>query len=61
MIKELREVWRESTAKEKYIRHLQDIGSIKKIISENGYVAYDTEEYDEYKRTVKRGRPIKKV
>lgn len=61
-IKELR-VMRKKGGKDKskanYIAMLQDMGKLKKHITEKGYVAYDTEEYKTYKAKVRRGRPLK--
>ena len=60
MIKELRKM-RAKGGKEKakanYISYLQFKGRIKTILTEKGYVAYDTEELAIYKKSTKRGRP----
>lgn len=41
-----------------YIRTLQNNGVIKKYVIDK-YVAYDVDEYEEYRKVAKRGRPIK--
>jgi hypothetical protein len=64
MIKELR-VMRRKGGKQRalanYLSVLQDKGKLTKIVTDKGYLAYDTEEYKIYKATVKRGRPIKEI
>ena len=63
MIKELRLMRKKGgseRSKANYIGALQDKGILKKIVTEKGYVAYDTEEYKKYKANTKRGRPLKK-
>lgn len=57
MVKQLSKM--RDRSKANYIRMLQNHGKIKKIIGENGYLYYDTEELEKYKKTVKLGRPIK--
>lgn len=44
-----------------YIRQLQHINRLPMHISENGYVAYDEDEFTQYRESVHRGRPIKQV
>ena len=46
-------------AKANHIRVLQKRGRIKFLVSEKGYVCYDTEEFDNYTKNVKWGRPVK--
>lgn len=62
MIKELRKM-RAKGGRDRavagYIATLQKRGKIKRIVTDKGYLAYDTEELKEYKKTVKMGRPIK--
>lgn len=41
------------------IGRLQATGKLSRIISDKGYVCYDTKEYATYKKTVKQGRPTK--
>ena len=62
MIKELRTMRKKGgveRSKANYINLLQDKGLLRKIITEKGYVAYDTEEYKKYKKEIRRGRPLK--
>lgn len=59
MIKEIRRIGRQNIAKEKYIRYLQNRGKLKKIVNEDGYLCYDTEELKNYKESVRIGRPPK--
>ena len=62
MIKELRLLRKKGgveRSKANYINLLQDKGLLRKIITEKGYVAYDTEEYKKYKKEIRRGRPLK--
>lgn len=59
MIKELRKLAKIDRAKANHIRNLQNRGLITKIVNEQGYVCYDTEEMKERARTVKWGRPAK--
>lgn len=40
-----------------YIRNLQERKHIRKIVADNGYVCYDTDDVAEYLRTRKYGRP----
>lgn len=56
MIREIRKV--KNRTKQYYIRSLIDRKKISKLVK-NGFVAYDTEELEEFKKVVKRGRPIK--
>lgn len=58
MIKEVRKI--KARGKAMYIRSLMWRKNIETHISENGYVAYDTEELKNYQKNCKRGRPIKK-
>ena len=44
-----------------YIANLQNKSKLKKYVTEKGYVAYDTDEYREWKRKARIGRPIKEV
>ena len=64
MLKELRKM-RAKGGRERalanYISNLQYRGRLKKHVTEKGYAAYDTEEWKEWKRTAKKGRPIKGV
>lgn len=56
MIKEIRKIKQRSKANS--IRALQERKLISRIINENGFVCYDTEEYVAYKKNpLKRGRP----
>lgn len=58
MIKELRKLDKIDRAKSNYIRFLQNSGRISKLISENGYLCYDTIELAEYYKTARVGRPV---
>jgi len=59
MIKEIRKIAKTNMSKAKYIRSLIDRNLIARHISERGYVCYDTEEYKNYRKTARIGRPIK--
>lgn len=58
-LKELRELRLVDRAKMNYIFLLIKEGAIKGYVSAKGYRAYDEDEYEQYKATVKRGRPLK--
>lgn len=62
MIKELRKM-RAKGGRDRsvanYVSELQHRGKLRKIITDKGYVAYDTEEFREWKKKAKVGRPIK--
>lgn len=60
MIVEVRKLELRERKKAQYIRCLLGRGVIKKIVNKNGYVCFDTDEYDEYRAKAKRGRPILK-
>lgn len=60
-IKELRKLNNENHSKTIYIRYLQSIGELTRIINEEGYLCYDEDEYNARARKVKWGRPIKGV
>lgn len=49
----------ENKPKRTYIYHLVSEGKLKQHIDKHGYVCYDTVDYENYKKTVKRGRPLK--
>lgn len=56
MIKEIRKIKQRSKANS--IRALQERKLISRIINENGFVCYDTDELTAYKKNpLKRGRP----
>lgn len=57
MLKELRKI--EKRSKQMHIRNLQYQKLIKKYINEKGYLCYNTDELEEYKSKVHRGRPAK--
>ena len=59
MIIELRTIDKENHSKAVYIRTLIDRKKINKYVSERGYVAYDPQELEEYKKNVRVGRPVK--
>ena len=62
MTKELRKLRRqggEGRAKANYIAMLISRGKINAYESAAGYVAYDTDELKNYRKTVRRGRPPK--
>lgn len=59
MIRELRKLAKTNRAKANYIRALQNRGVLEKIVNENGYACYDTEELKHRQKTVKWGRPVK--
>lgn len=58
-IRELRKVRKADNSKYQYIWRLVQQGKIKKYVTEGGYLAYDTEEFKTFKKTVKQGRPLK--
>lgn len=55
MIKELRKL--ENKTQSNTIRTLQYRGKLGVYFSDKGYVSYDTDEFREYRKRVKRGRP----
>jgi len=59
MLKEIRKLRKEKPAQYQYIWALMRSGKIGQYISPKGYLAYETQELKEYKKTVKIGRPIK--
>ena len=59
MIRELRKPARTHRAQANHIRALQNRGVLKKIVNEDGYACYDTEELKHRQKTVKWGRPVK--
>lgn len=59
MIKQVKSLRKTNGAKANYIYRLILQGRLKRYIV-NNYVAYDTEEYKNYTKTVKWGRPPKK-
>ena len=62
MIKELRKMRAKGgieRQKANYIAVLQNRGKMKKYFTDKGYIAYDTDEFKNYKATVKLGRPVK--
>lgn len=58
-IRELRKVRKADNSKYQYIWRLVQQGKIKKYVTDGGYLAYDTEEFKRFKKTVKQGRPLK--
>lgn len=56
---ELRSLYKTDRKQERYIRALQDRGSLKKYINKDGYMCYSEEELERYKRNARVGRPIK--
>lgn len=58
-IRELRKVRKADNSKYQYIWRLVQQGKIKKYVTEGGYLAYVTEEFKTFKKTVKQGRPLK--
>lgn len=56
---ELRAVQKESRSKANYIRALQARGAIGFHKSKDGYAAYCPEELEKWKKTARRGRPLK--
>ena len=59
MLMELRKVAKRNKKKAAYIRQMQYRGLIRKYINEKGYVCYDVDEYKQFRKTRKMGRPIK--
>lgn len=59
MIEEIRTLARVDRAKANHIRNLQARNLIKKIVNEQGYMCYDTDELRARKETVRVGRPPK--
>lgn len=57
MIKELR--LETNKSKHHYLSYLMNSGRITKYVNDEGFSCYDTEEYEEYKRNARRGRPVK--
>lgn len=57
MLKEIRKIpdW----SRRIYLHNLTNTGKLNKYISALGYVCYDTEEYKEYKKNTRVGRPPK--
>lgn len=58
-IRELRKVRKADNSKYQYIWRLVKQGKIKKYVTDGGYLAYDTEEFKMFKKTIKQGRPLK--
>ena len=58
VIKEVRKLEKSNYKKARYIRTLLDRKRIKSYVK-NGFMAYDTEEYNEYRKNARVGRPIK--
>lgn len=61
MLKELRKLDVTNRAKSNYIRALQVRGKLKRYITPQGYLAYETEEFKQYKATARKGRPLKET
>lgn len=63
MIKEVRKLHRLKNGKSKanMIYALQARGAIGTYKSEGGYTAYDTEEYEAYKKNSRKGRPLSRA
>lgn len=59
MIREIRRLDKVDHSKANYVRMLQTRGILKRVLSDNGYMAYDTEELKHYQKTARRGRPVK--
>lgn len=55
----LAELTKRDAALAKYIRHLQVCGKLKKYLDGSGRICYSVEEYENYKKTAKVGRPAK--
>ena len=55
----LAELTKKNVALAKYIRDLQNHGKLKKYLDGSGRLCYSVEEYENYKKTAKRGRPAK--
>lgn len=49
----------ESHSQQVMIYRLLGIGKLKKHINKDGYVCYDSSEFDRYTKTKRRGRPAK--
>jgi hypothetical protein len=58
-IKEVRKLAKTNKKKADYVRLLLQRNKIKLIVSDNGFVSYDTEELKQYRKSARRGRPIK--
>ena len=58
VIKEVRKLEKTDYKKSRYIRTLLGRKRIKSYIK-NGFMAYDTAEYNEYRKKARVGRPIK--
>lgn len=59
MIEEIRLLARVDRPKANHIRNLQAKKLIKKIVNEQGYMCYDTDELERRGKTVRVGRPPK--
>lgn len=57
MLKEIRKV--KLKTKKKYLYFLLNHNKVPKHINDKGYVCYDTNELEEFRRTHKKGRPPK--
>ena len=57
-VKDLRDI---DNSKAVYVYKLIEDGKLKRYIQDDGYVYYDEEEYETYKRTTRQGRPTKAI
>lgn len=59
MLIEIREIYRGNPFLAQYIRELQYRGKLKRYVNENNVACFDDDEYFEYKKKAKVGRPLK--
>lgn len=59
MIVKLGDLNKEKHSTAVYIRRLQALGKIRKLIDEDGYLCYETSDLEDYKKNIRRGRPYK--
>lgn len=57
---ELRTLRKTNRSLMNYIGALQARGAIGAYVSEDGYAAYCPEEFEQYKKTARRGRPLER-
>lgn len=57
VLKEIRKI--QDRNKKIYLHSLVSKGKLKQYTNEKGYVCYDADEYKEYKKHVRVGRPLK--
>lgn len=58
-LREMRNQGGQARSTANYVAFLQNKGKLKLYVSPKGYASYDTREYEQYKKKVRKGRPIK--